>query len=81
VKLCGRVVEVKRTVKRKNALLEGYAKEKQGSQFGWSRAIMEMQTFKAVTRARLCRHWKKFGFSSKWNWELLEGFEKRIDVI
>lgn len=75
MKLRGRVVEVE-TVKTK-ALMEGYAQGKTRESVWLEQSNdRDADKLRAVTGARPCRHWKKFGFSSKWNWELWEGFEK-----
>lgn len=55
-------------------------KEKQGSLLGWSRVIM-VRGAQSYNKGVPCRHWKKFGFYSKWNWKPLECFQKRTDII
>ena len=82
-KLCGRIVETKGTVKITQQPIGGLGQGRV-RELGWSRAITERFSSwwtQSQNRARPCRHWKKFGFNSRWSWELLEGFEDRNGVI
>lgn len=81
MKLYERMMEVEGAVKTK-ALMAGYAQGK-ATESVWleQSSYGDADKFGAVTGARLCRYWKKLGFSSKWNWELLEDFAKRNDVL